>query len=192
MAIATNGNILVKGARQDDLMTFLSALRRMGAGYSIEPNGIRFSRTDAPLTAIDIETDTHPGFMTDWQQPMVVLLTQAEGVSTLHETVYDDRFGYVEALKTMGANITVSDKCLGKLTCRFDGRSYKHSAIIHGPTKLHAAQVVIPDIRAGMAQVIAALIAEGTSELTGLEHLLRGYENLREKLGDVGAEFSAE
>ncbi len=191
MAVATGGDILVKGARQDDLMTLLNTLRRIGADYSIEENGIRFRQTDTPLTGIELETDTHPGFMTDWQQPMVVLLTQAEGMSVVHETVYEDRFGYVETLKAMGASITVFSKCLGELPCRFNGEGYKHSAVIKGPTPLHAANVAIPDIRAGMAQVIAALIAEGTSELTGLEHLLRGYENLLDKLKSVGADFSA-
>lgn len=190
MAIATGGDILVKGARQDDLMTFLNTLRRIGADYHIEADGIRFRRTDQPLTGIELETDTHPGFMTDWQQPMVVLLTQADGISVIHETVYEDRFGYVETLKSMGASITVFSKCLGELPCRFNGEGYKHSAVIKGPSSLHAADVIIPDIRAGMAQVIAALIAEGTSKLTGLEHLLRGYENLLEKLESVGAEFT--
>lgn len=192
MAVATDGDILVKGARQDDLMTLLNTLRRIGADYQIEPEGIRFRRTDAPLTGIELETDTHPGFMTDWQQPMVVLLTQAEGMSVVHETVYENRFDYVETLKAMGASITVFNKCLGELPCRFNGEGYKHSAVVKGPTLLHAAKIVIPDIRAGMAQVIAALIAEGTSELTGLEHLLRGYENLLDKLQSVGADFEAD
>ncbi len=191
MAIATGGEILVKGARQDDLMTLLNTLRRIGADYQIESGGIRFARIDGPLTGVELETDTHPGFMTDWQQPMVVLLTQAEGMSVVHETVYEDRFGYVETLKTMGASITTFNKCLGELPCRFNGEGYKHSAVIKGPTQLHATNIVIPDIRAGMAQVVAALIAEGTSKLTGLEHLLRGYEDLLGKLKSVGAEFSS-
>ncbi|MFI5240121.1 MAG: UDP-N-acetylglucosamine 1-carboxyvinyltransferase [Candidatus Saccharimonadia bacterium] len=192
MAVATGGDILVKGARQEDLMTFLNTLRRIGADYFIEPDGIRFRRTnDALLTGVELETDTYPGFMTDWQQPMVVLLTQADGISVIHETVYEERFGYVETLKNMGASVTVFAKCLGELPCRFNGEGYKHSAVIKGPTPLHATTIVIPDIRAGMAQVIAALIADGTSELTGLEHLLRGYENLLDKLHAIGAQFEA-
>ncbi len=191
MAVATDGDILVKGARQEDLMTLLNTIRRIGADYTIEEGGIRFKRIGRTLIGIELETDTHPGFMTDWQQPMVVLLTQAEGISVVHETVYEDRFGYVETLKAMGSSITVFSKCLGELPCRFNGEGYKHSAVIKGPTPLRSAKVVIPDIRAGMAQVIAALIAEGTSELTGLEHLLRGYENLLDKLKSVGADFSA-
>jgi UDP-N-acetylglucosamine 1-carboxyvinyltransferase len=190
MAVATGGDILVKGARQEDLMTFLNTIRRIGGDYHVMPDGIRFSRGDKPLIGIELETDTHPGFATDWQQPMVVLLTQADGLSVVHETVWEDRFGYVEALKTMGASITVFSKCLGELPCRFNGEGHKHSAVIKGPTPLHAANVAIPDIRAGLALVVAALVAEGTSELSGLEHLTRGYEHLLPKLRAVGADFS--
>ncbi len=192
MAVATGGDILVKGARQEDLMTFLNTIRRIGADYHISKEGIRFSRAPGKdLVGIELETDTHPGFATDWQQPMVVLLTQADGMSVVHETVWEDRFGYVEALKQMGASITVFSKCLGELPCRFNGEGFKHSAVIKGPTPLHAADVNIPDIRAGLALVVAALMAEGTSTLQGVEHLMRGYEHLLEKLESIGADFSA-
>jgi UDP-N-acetylglucosamine 1-carboxyvinyltransferase len=191
MAIATGGDILVKGARQDDMITFLNSIRRIGAAYRVEKDGIRFrrSRSGRPLVGIELETDTHPGFMTDWQQPLVVLLTQAEGMSVVHETVYENRFGYTEALRQMGASITVFKKCLGEITCRFNGQEQWHSAVIKGPTQLHAAEITIPDIRAGMAQVIGAMVAEGTSTLYGVEHLLRGYDHLLDKLESVGAEF---
>lgn len=192
MAVATDGDILVKGARQEDLMTFLNTIRRIGADYHISEDGIRFARVEGrPLTGIELETDTHPGFATDWQQPMVVLLTQADGMSVVHETVWEDRFGYVEALKQMGASISVFSKCLGELPCRFNGEGHKHSAVVKGPTPLHAAEVNIPDIRAGLALVVAALIAEGTSTLHGVEHLMRGYEHLLDKLESIGAQFSA-
>lgn len=189
-AIATDGDILVHGARQDDLITFLNTIRRIGATYRIENEGIRFLRSDKPLVGIELETDTHPGFATDWQQPLVVLLTQAKGLSVVHETVYEDRFGYTETLVNMGANIGVFSKCLGELPCRFKGRAQKHSAIINGATNLAGAEIEIPDIRAGMAHVLAALVAEGKSKLTGVEHLMRGYENLLDKLSSVGADFS--
>lgn len=191
MAIATGGEITVHGARQEDLLTFLNTVRRMGAKYYVEGDSIRFRRGDQ-LNGITLETDTHPGFATDWQQPTVVVLTQAMGDSIIHETVYEERFGYIEVLKQMGSNIEVKDDCLTDLACRFRGQGQPHSAIVHGSTPLHAAEITIPDIRAGMAQVIAALIANGDSKLTGVEHLLRGYENLLDKLKSVGAEFSAE
>lgn len=82
-------------------------------------------------------------------------------------------------------------KCLGELPCRFNGEGHKHSAVVKGPTPLHAAEVNIPDIRAGLALVVAALIAEGTSTLHGVEHLMRGYEHLLDKLESIGAQFSA-
>lgn len=189
LAIATNGDILVEDARQDDLITFLNTIRRIGADYSIEAGGIHFKRTNKPLTAVEIETDTHPGFATDWQQPMVVLLTQAAGSSVVHETVHESRFGYVETLKRMGANIEVFSKCLGELPCRYNGKGFAHSAIIQGPTPLHATTIEIPDLRAGMAHVMAALVATGTSHITGLQHLLRGYEGFFDKLRAIGADF---
>lgn len=190
LAIATGGNVLVKGARQDDMITFLNSLRRIGADYIIEADGIRFKRNGGPLRAIEIETDTHPGFGTDWQQPMVVLLTQVHGTSTMHETVHESRFGYIETLTRMGAKIEVTTDCLGHLPCRYKGKNSVHSARITGPTPLHAATLEIPDLRAGMAHVIAALVASGTSEITGLGHLLRGYEDLFDKLAAIGAEFA--
>lgn len=189
IGIVTGGEVLVEGARQDDLITFLNTVRRIGADYSIEPTGIRFTRGPGKLRGAEIETDAHPGFMTDWQQPLAVLLTQAEGLSVIHETVFEDRFGYTETLRQMGANIGVFSKCLGELPCRYRGRMHPHSAIINGPTPLHATDIVIPDIRAGMAHVLAALIADGTSKLTGVEHLMRGYEDLTGKLGSLGADF---
>ncbi len=189
MAVATGGEIMVEGARQDDLITFLNTLRRLGGQFTIEETGIRFSGSGEPTHGIEVETDTHPGFATDWQQPLVVLLTQAHGLSVVHETVYEGRFGYTETLRQMGADIGVFSKCLGELPCRFKGQGQKHSAVIFGPTKLYATKINIPDIRAGMAQVLAALIAEGQSELSGTEHLRRGYEDFTEKLAAVGASF---
>lgn len=188
MAIGTRGEILVHGAEHTHMMTFLNAVRRIGGEYEVKPNGILFRGT-RPLKGIELETDTHPGFMTDWQQPFVTVLTQAEGTSVVHETVYEERFGYTDALKKMGADITLFSNCLGEIPCRFKGMNYKHSAVINGASKLHAAEVEVPDIRAGLAFVVAALIADGISTLTGIEHLDRGYENLEEKLRGVGAQI---
>jgi UDP-N-acetylglucosamine 1-carboxyvinyltransferase len=192
MAIATDGEILVKNARQDDLITFLNTIRRIGATYTIEADGICFRRSNQPLIGIEVETETHPGFATDWQQPLVVLLTQAKGLSVVHETVYEDRFGYTETLVKMGARINIFSKCLGEIPCRFKGQMQKHSAVINGPTPLVGTDVEVPDIRAGMAHVIAAMVAEGESRLTGIEHLLRGYQNLLSKLESIGADFTAQ
>lgn len=189
MALATKGRIFCRHARQEHMITFLNAVRRIGADYEVLENGIVFFVPEgATLRGIDLETDTHPGFMTDWQQPFTLLLTQCEGTSVVHETVYEDRFGYTRELNRLGANITVFDKCLGELPCRFRTHRHPHSAIVQGPTPLKAGRepVDIFDIRAGITLVIAALCAQGTTHLTGLEHLDRGYENLLGKLQGLG------
>lgn len=188
-AVITKGDVFVKDARQVDLLSFLNALRRIGVSYEIQEDGIRFFG-GADLHPIAVETDVHPGFMTDWQQPFVVLLTQADGVSIVHETVYEDRFGYTEALKKMGAKIQLHHECLGSKPCRFVNRDYRHSAVIVGSTKLKASNIVVPDIRAGFSYLLAALIAQGTSVLSGVEHLERGYEDLIGKMTSLGARIS--
>jgi UDP-N-acetylglucosamine 1-carboxyvinyltransferase len=188
MALGTNGEIFVRGAEHTHMITFLNAVRKVGGTYQVRPDGILFKGSDK-LHGIELETDTHPGFMTDWQQPFVVALTQAQGTSVVHETVYEERFGYTKALKKMGADITLFSNCLGELDCRFKGKNHKHSAVITGPSKLTAAEVAVPDIRAGLALVVAALVADGVSTLTGIHHLDRGYERLEEKLRGVGAKI---
>ena len=188
MSIATNGDVFIKEAQQENLITFLNTIRKIGGEFKVEKQGIRFFRK-GELRPIAIETDTHPGFMTDWQQPLTVLLTQANGVSVVHETVYEDRFGYVEELRKMGADITVFRKCLGEKMCRFSRENHLHSAVIKGPTPLRAADIKIDNIRAGCAHIIAALIAEGKSRISGTEHIKRGYENFEEKLINLGADL---
>ncbi len=189
LAIATDGRIFLKGAVQEHLITFLNAVRRAGGEYEVSPEGISFWRA-RPLTGVHIRTATHPGFMTDWQQPFTVLLTQAEGDSHIHETIYEDRFGYAADLKNMGANISVFADCGGATPCRFSGSTFNHRAVIKGKTPLHGQNVVVRDIRAGIAHVIAALSAQGVSELEEVGELDRGYEKLDERLRHVGADIT--
>jgi UDP-N-acetylglucosamine 1-carboxyvinyltransferase len=188
IALATRGQIYCRDAGHSSMITFLNAIRRIGGEYIVDPEGILFK--GAPTyNGIEIETDAHPGFSTDWQQPFVVALTQANGTSVVHETVYQERFGYTKVLNEMGADITLSTKCLGELECRFVDQNFKHSAVIKGPTLLRAAKMTVPDIRAGLAYVAAALSAQGTSEIDGVEHLERGYEDLYGKLKSIGADI---
>ena len=190
LAVATGGKILVKGARQADLITFLNTLRRIGGEYRVTNEGIEFWRASAKsLKPIDLETDTHPGFMTDWQQPMAVLLTQAEGTSGIHETIYEDRFGYTRDLNLMGADITVQTKCLGEIACRFKDKGFYHGAVIRGATKLRPARLTVRDLRSGIAHVIAALTADGESTIEGIEELDRGYEKIDKRLKNLGADI---
>jgi UDP-N-acetylglucosamine 1-carboxyvinyltransferase len=188
-AIATNGRIFVRHARQEHMMTFLNRYRQIGGDFRVDESGIEFWRAGEKLRSTALETDVHPGFTTDYQQPFVIALTQAEGVSIVHETVYEQRFGYVDALNSMGAQIQLYRECLGGLKCRFGQRNYKHSAVIVGPTPLRGAEIYIPDLRAGFSYVIAALVAEGVSTLHNTALIERGYEGLVPKLRGLGAEI---
>ena len=187
------GDVYVRGARQVDMMTFLNVYRRLGGAFEVDPTpgheGIRFYHPGGDLRPVALETDVHPGLMTDWQQPLVVALTQAAGLSIVHETVYENRFGFTEALVAMGATIQVYRECLGGSPCRFGARNFLHSAAISGPAKLHAAELRIPDLRGGFSYVIAALAAQGTSTLHGVSLIDRGYEGFLDKLGALGARF---
>jgi UDP-N-acetylglucosamine 1-carboxyvinyltransferase len=188
-ALATNGDIFVEGANQQELMTFLNVFRKVGGGFDIQEDGIRFYRELDTLKPVVIETDVHPGFMTDWQQPLVVALTQAEGQSIVHETVYENRFGFTEALNEMGADIVVHKEGLPGHDRRVARRPFEQAAVITGPTKLHAANVRVPDLRGGFSHLIAALTADGESHITNVGIISRGYEHFIPKLRKLGADF---
>ncbi|HEX2418484.1 MAG TPA: UDP-N-acetylglucosamine 1-carboxyvinyltransferase [Micromonosporaceae bacterium] len=191
-ALATHGDVSVRGARQVDMMTFLNVFRSVGGAFEVDdsPNaGIRFWHPGGELSAVALETDVHPGLMTDWQQPLVVALTQAQGLSIVHETVYEQRFGFTDALVKMGATIQLYRECLGATPCRFGQRNFLHSAVISGPSKLHGTELEIPDLRGGFSHFIAALAAEGSSRLHGVDLINRGYEDFEAKLDALGARF---
>lgn len=188
-ALVTGGDITVKGARQADMMTFLNTFRKVGGDFDITEDSIRFRRgTRGDLQSIVLETNVHPGFMTDWQQPLVVALTQAQGLSIVHETVYENRFGFTEALCRMGAHIQVYRECLGGLRCRFGARNFYHSAVVSGPTPLHGTDIEVPDLRGGFSHLIAALAAQGVSNVSGVDIINRGYENFMNKLKALDAQ----
>ena len=189
-ALATGGDVYVRGATQPEMTTFLNTFRKVGGEFTIDDEGIRFFHPGGDLRSIQLETDVHPGFMTDWQQPLVVALTQAKGLSIVHETVYENRLGFVDALVGMGATIQVYKECLGGRPCRFGQRNFYHSAVISGPTPLAAADIEVPDLRGGFSHLIAALAAKGTSSVRGISLIDRGYEHFMDKLGALGAEFS--
>jgi UDP-N-acetylglucosamine 1-carboxyvinyltransferase len=186
--IASKGDVFIENAVQDDLLTFLNTVRKVGGKFEVKDNGIRFFY-DGELRSIAIETNVLPGFMTDWQQPFVILMTQANGISIVHETVYEERFGYVNELKKMGAEIELFDTCLGGLSCRFANTNYFHSAVVKGPTPFHGAEINVPDLRAGFSYLIAGVIASGESLVNGAIYIDRGYESIDEKLRGLGAEI---
>jgi UDP-N-acetylglucosamine 1-carboxyvinyltransferase len=191
-AIITEGDIFIKDITQKGLEEFLEMLDKIGAGYEIKNNGIRFFYK-GQLKATDVTTGYYPGFMTDWQGPWVVLMTKADGVSLLHETVYENRFTYVEELQKMGANIELFNPAVKdpekfyNFNIHDDKKKNFHAAKIFGPTKLHNGIVDITDLRAGATLVLAALAADGESVLAGLEHLDRGYEHFDSRLKELGA-----
>ena len=188
-ALATDGEIFVKGARQYEMLTFLNVFRKAGGSFDITDDGITFRRAKTPLTPVTVETDVHPGFMTDWQQPLIVALTQAEGVSIVHETVYENRLGFTSALNQMGADIVVHRDGLKGAYRRVPERELEQAAVITGPTPLKGADIVVPDLRGGYAYVIAALAAEGTSVVSNVGIIRRGYEKFFDKLTALGADF---
>ncbi len=183
LACASHGNVTVHGIRPDILGNFLSYYQQVGGGVElVGADSIRFFRK-GPLRPAIIETDVYPGFSTDWQQPFAILLTQAEGISIIHETVFENRFGYLKALDRLGAKTQLATHCLGSVPCRYRDGNYEHSAIITGPTPLTAADdITIPDLRAGLAYVIAAAIARGTSIISNIHFLERGYGNIVPRL----------
>ncbi len=188
-AISTKGRVFVKGACQDDLITFLNKLREINGGFNIKSNGIEFFYQGPLKGGVHVETDVHPGFLTDWLQPFVVLLTQAEGCSVVHETVYENRFGYIKTLKKMGAQINLFTQCLGGRNCRFDIQNYEHSLVVKGPSLLSGGEIEIPDLRAGFAYVMAALLTPEECTISGLHYIDRGYENIEGKLSSLGADI---
>lgn len=163
----------VKNLVPEHIASLTDVLKKMGADIDIGENKICVTRakTYKPLA---IKTEVFPGFPTDLQQPLTPLLALAHGISTIEETIFENRFMHIPYLQEMGAKITV------------DGRK----ATIEGPTSFQAKHVVATDLRAGASLILTALIAEGTTTMEGIEHVLRGYENIVLKLMQVGAKIS--
>jgi UDP-N-acetylglucosamine 1-carboxyvinyltransferase len=186
--LVTGGAVRVGGCPQDRMVTAISTLQRMGAEFEINDSWI--SASSDGLRAVAVHTDTHPGFMTDWQSPLFVLMTQAEGMSVLHETVFEDRVRYpASVVAAMGGEIELFDTCLGGNACRFHDTNAVHSAVVRGVSKLRGAEVEIPDVRAGFSGVIAAAAAEGSSVIGGVHHLERGYDRPYETFQSLGLEL---
>jgi UDP-N-acetylglucosamine 1-carboxyvinyltransferase len=169
-AAATHGSVIVEDVIPKHLEAITAKLREIGASVEVEPEVIRVDGTTT-LVPADLKTFPYPGFPTDLQPPGMVLLTAAKGLSVVTENVFDGRFNHVDELKRMGANIKV------------EGRT----ALIEGGIGLSGAPVTAPDLRSGAALIIAALMADGESEINAVEHVDRGYENFEQKLINLGA-----
>ena len=191
--IITGGDIIVKNSQRLNLTSFLTEFTRAGGHFEEIDNTTTRYCCRGKLKATDIVTAPHPGFMTDWQAPWAVLMTQARGISTIHETVFESRFSYVSELKKMGAHIEFFDPKVFHPEAFYnfnwaDRAEGHHQGItIRGPTTLHNAILEIDDLRAGATLVLAALVAVGESVVHGVEQVDRGYEKIEERLAALGA-----
>ena len=177
-AAITRGTVELHGINPDHLGAFLAVCDRMGVAYETDAAAATLrvlGSEPGSFRAVDVRTDPYPGFATDFQAPLSVLLTQADGVSTIHETIFEDRLDHTRELVKMGARIELLDE---------------RRARIAGPTPLRGAEVGIADLRAGATLILAALTASGTSVISGIEHVDRGYEQIEAKLVALGAQIN--
>ncbi len=193
-AVITKGDIFIKGLKDQDIKEFIEKMVEVGAGVEVEISGIRFFYK-GELKPCRIETSPYPGFMTDWQGPWAVLMTQAQGTSELIERVYEDRFGYVTELQKMGAKIKYFNPDVKNpeeyynFNTDDDSPDNKHAIRIKGPTKLHNGVVTISDLRAGATLALASLAADGESVILEAHYLDRGYEKFEYRLKSLGADI---
>src|SRR3989344_3754792 len=173
LAAASGSNIKVKNCRPDHLDSLLGLFQKMGVKVKVGTDSIEVA-AGKKIGADGVKTREYPGFPTDLQAPLSVLLTQAEGQALVHETIYEGRLSWTEELKRMGANILNLDP---------------HRIEIRGPTELRGREIESPDLRAGMAYVIAALCAKGTSVINNIYQIDRGYEKIEERLKKLGADI---
>jgi UDP-N-acetylglucosamine 1-carboxyvinyltransferase len=171
-AAITGGDVMVKGARPDHLEAFLIKLKEAGVEFTANDLGIRVQR-HGPIKSVDVKTLAYPGFPTDLQAQMMVLMAVADGVSVITETIFENRFMHVQELDRMGAQI------------KLEG----NRAVVRGARELSGAQVMASDLRASVALVLAGLVANGTTEVSRVYHLDRGYERIEKKLSYLGAQI---
>jgi UDP-N-acetylglucosamine 1-carboxyvinyltransferase len=171
----TGGHIVLEDAACDAMDALVEVLGKTGLAVACSPGRMEVDASafgPGGLLPVDIETSAYPGLATDIQPPTAVLLTQANGTSHIHESIFEDRLEWMTELRKMGASFRLRGK---------------QRATIEGPAKLHAAKVEISDLRAGASLILAGLAADGTSSIGGAHHVQRGYENIEQKFLDLGA-----
>ncbi len=171
MAAATKSEIKITNCNPEHILSLLTIFDKIGVKYE-KGNDYLLMKKSENIKAYDLKTHEYPGFSTDLQSPYVVLMTQASGTSLIQETIYDRRLIWADMLSQMGANITMCDP---------------HRIVVSGPSCLYAKKLISPDIRAGIALVIAAMIAEGATEIDNIYQIDRGYEQLDLRLKKLGA-----
>lgn len=162
--------LTITNCRAENVRALISLFEKAGVSMDVKEDNITIYGGDT-YKAVNVRTDTYPGFATDLQAPMTVFLTQAEGESTVFETLFEGRLHYTDDLAKMGADITMYDP---------------HRVMIRGPKSLVGRELEGPDIRAGLAFVFAAILAEGESVINNIDHIDRGYENIEERLTSIG------
>lgn len=172
-AAITRGDILIQNAIPGHVRPIMAKLRECNVGIDVTPEGIYVDARDREIIATDIKTLPYPGFPTDIQSPFMAFLTTVKGSSVVSETVFENRFMHVVELNRMGADIQTENRV----------------AMVPGGKKLHGAKVRATDLRAGAAMVLAGLVADGTTEISEIHHIERGYENLVKKLKSLGADI---
>lgn len=172
-AASNSGEVLIKNCHPDHLEALWALFDKIGVNYILSKSSIRILPSKKILSC-DVTTHEYPGFATDLQSPYTVLMTQAHGSSLIHETIYDRRLLFTDILTQMGANIIMADP---------------HRIVVSGPTKLYGRKLVSPDLRAGVALVMASLLAHGRTEIDNIYQIDRGYEKLDERLRGLGADI---
>ncbi|MCH7541319.1 UDP-N-acetylglucosamine 1-carboxyvinyltransferase [Patescibacteria group bacterium] len=195
IALGTGGEIEIENANTNHVNYFLRKVKEAGGNVGKKDNKLTISY-QGPLKSTNITTAPFPGFLTDWQSLWVALMTQAEGSSIIHETIFENRFDYVPFLTKMGAEIELYRPSVNNpdKTYNFDWDEQiarvQHAAKVFGPRKLHGSNLEVTDIRAGATLVFAALMAQGKSEIDNIEHIERGYGDLEGRLERLGAKIS--
>ncbi|MGE0212622.1 MAG: UDP-N-acetylglucosamine 1-carboxyvinyltransferase [Parvibaculaceae bacterium] len=172
-AAMTGGDVTLKHGRSDILDAFVDVMAQAGVGIEQVEGGMRIRRNGSALAAVNVETQPYPGFPTDLQAQFMALMTRADGVSSIQETIFENRFMHVQELARLGADITL----------------HGDTALVRGVASLRGAEVMATDLRASVSLVIAALAAEGETTLHRVYHLDRGFETLEAKLKGCGADI---
>ncbi|MBU4141613.1 MAG: UDP-N-acetylglucosamine 1-carboxyvinyltransferase [Patescibacteria group bacterium] len=173
-AVATKSELIIKNVIRDHLDLVFDKLAEMGAKFEFDGDNVKIDPVSM-LVSAKIEARIFPGLPSDLQAPFGVLATQAQGTSLIHDTLYEGRLGYVNELNKMGANAIICDP---------------HRALISGPTQLYGSEITSFDLRAGATMIIAALVAQGESVISNIEQIDRGYENIEERLKNIGADIT--
>jgi UDP-N-acetylglucosamine 1-carboxyvinyltransferase len=173
-ALTAKDFIDIQDARIEDLSAFLASIEKMGVKFEKKENDVLRVYRSKNLKATNIQTNIYPGFPTDLQSPTAILMSQAEGVSKIHEILFEGRLNWLVELETMRGHIALMNP---------------HEAMVFGKTQLRGAKVSSWDLRSGAAMLIAGMIAQGTTELDNVSHIERGYENFVDRLQGIGAKI---